>query len=227
MMHVFEDPESPENVTAVAIDRAGDYDEHPPAHMRVLLACRLLQRMGFIRQAGDMEDAWCKRHPEADGFVIPLRDRQAVRYEADDLASFGASFIEPFYHTQFASLDGRNFEQIPGLEMSPGLWHKVLDDAEALTRPGSFHDDARVVICAAIEARHRNPGSAATITRATRTAIVGAYAPLRDRRVERARPTARKRYSRSEFRDALVLADVAHRRIGARRPGVSAASTPR
>lgn len=211
MLHVFSTPGARRRLLSVAVAQDGDYDPHPPSHLRVLVACRLLGRMGFTSEAAEMERRWRREHRDPGPLVVPLAAGQRVQYGADELAEYVAAFASVFYEHQFDSLAGRSFESINGLEMSPGLWAKARRNAARLAAGEPFHDDPRIVVAAAIEARYRHPETSRTIRDAVREAIVGLSAPLSERRVRQVERARGGRYTRREFRDALVWMELLER----------------
>ncbi|MFT6400332.1 MAG: hypothetical protein ACJAYU_005103 [Bradymonadia bacterium] len=215
---VFDQSASPARAGTVWVTQQGEYDEHPPAHLRMLSACALLRRMGYIVQADALEAEWRERHP-MDQVVVPLAGGDRVPFGADDLANFVNAYAVAFYETEFESLSGRTFSSIPGFEMTFGMWARVQRDAAKLGSRKSFHDDPRYVICGAVEARWHHPDDAEEIRLATRAAIIGEHAPLSERshrRRERIGGVTQKgRFSRAEFRDALILKGLIEPRVSA------------
>ena len=213
LSYVFDQRANPQKAAVIWVTRDGQYDEHPPSHLRVLVACALLRRIGFIVQADHIEKEWRAHHP-VQRFSVPVAGNQRVPFMSEDIVTYVSAYAVAFYEAQFDSLSGRSFQSIPGYEMSFGLWSRVSKDASKLRSGTGFHDDARLVICGAVEARWHEPGHAEEIRIATRDAIVGAHAPLSDRRVTRRRGTQRitGRFGKADFRDALVLQDIAGRR---------------
>ena len=211
--HVFDQRADPQKAAVIWVTRDGRYDEHPPAHLRMLSACTLLRRIGFIVQADRLEADWRAAHP-IERLSVPIAGNKRVPFIADDIASYISAYAVAFYEAQFDSLTGRSFSSISGFEMSFGLWARVTKDASKLASGTGFHDDARLVICGAIEARSHEPGRAKEIQIATRDAIIGAHAPLRDRRVTTRlkAKTSRGKFRRADFRDAIVLQEVVPRR---------------
>ena len=215
MHHVFANPR---NVDAlVQVHSAGSYyDTHPPAHLRMLYMCGLLHRMGFDVESNAALDAWNQLHPHIGQISVPLADGPDVLYGAVELAAFITEYATRFYTTQLRALDGYAFDALPGFEMRPGTWHQVTESVPKLLRGASFHEDARVIVAAAIEARRKAAADPDIIMEAVREAIVGLNAPLADRRVRSGRSrrhlAGNGRFSRAEFRDALVLGDIVARR---------------
>lgn len=210
--HVFRQPGNPDGVATVWVTRQGYYDEHPPAHIRLLSACSLLRRMGFIIEADQLEAQWRSAHP-IETIQVPIVNRRQVPFRANDLSAYVSAFAELLYDSQFESLAGRSFVSIPGFEMSPGLWARVHHDATKLAAGNGFHDNARLVVCGAIEARWHRPEFADEIREATKAAIIGVHAPLSDRHARRRiRVHAHGRFRRADFRDALVLQNITRRR---------------
>lgn len=212
---VFDQSASPTRAATVWVTQQGLYDEHPPSHLRMLGACALLRRMGYLVQANAIEKDWRARHPLSQ-ILVPLAGGDRVPFGAEDLARFVSAYAVAFYEAEFEAISGRTFSSIPGFEMTFGMWAKVQGNVHNLVSEEEFHDDPRYVICGAIEARWHHPEDAEELRASTRAAIIGDNAPLSERSARRKRrTTARKgRFSRSEFRDALILKDVIGRRTG-------------
>lgn len=210
--YVFRQPANPQRVATVYVTRDGRYDEHPPAHIRLLTGCHLLRRMGFIVQADRLEAQWRAAHP-IERLTVPVANRRHVPFRCDEIANYVSAYATMLYELQLDALSGRSFASIPGFEMSPGMWARVHEDAGKLAAGAGFHDNARFVVCGAVEARWHQPEFAAEIRESTRAAIIGVHAPLSDRRIRRrVRNDASGRFGRADFRDALVLQDIVPRR---------------
>ncbi|HWE28383.1 MAG TPA: hypothetical protein VHB97_10295, partial [Polyangia bacterium] len=57
----------------LVIDRDGDgYEAHPPAHVRAIFVCRLLQRMGYGKVGDVLEQQWRALHGNPDRLYLPV-----------------------------------------------------------------------------------------------------------------------------------------------------------
>src|SRR5262249_33594513 len=65
------DPQRVMTVVPVAGPSGPTYEEHPPAHLRVILACRLLSTIGFPGEADQLEAEWRRRHPSPPALIVP------------------------------------------------------------------------------------------------------------------------------------------------------------
>ena len=222
LTHSFASPESPGAVVAGHLDAQGYYDEHPPAHLRVHLAGALLHRMGFDQEIRPILDEWDAAHGHPDALVLPTRDGPRVSVPFTQLRAFGADVMERIYTAPLECLDGIDLQDLPGLEMSPGLWAKVKRHAAELAEGRPFHEDGRVALASAIEARARFPDRAARIEEGLLRAVLGRDAD------DRLAPDAH--YNRGlvprgphgklahQVLDGMLLADIlAPRRVGGRR----------
>ncbi len=222
LTHSFASPDAPAAVITAHLDGQGYYDEHPPAHLRVHLAGALLHRMGFDQEIRPILDAWDAVHGHPDALVLPTRDGPLVSVPFTQLRAFGADVMERIYTAPLATLDGIDLQDLPGLEMSPGMWAKVRRHAAELAEGRPFHEEGRVALASAIEARALHPDRAARIEAGLLRAVLGRDAD------DRLAPDAH--YNRGlvprgahgklahQVLDGLLLADIlVPRRVGSRR----------
>ena len=207
---------SPKNVppqqlvwAASTLDRK-DYEEHPPPHLRIKLAAHALWEMGFDAEAKQLLRQWAAKVGEPESYGFPALISAPFGIGAESVEAFGRTLVERMYETQLDSLAGFSLSSISGLEMTPGLWGHVLKEKAALLAGDAHHDDPRVVICAAIEARAGASSSSRALARTVTRAIVGINEP-RHRADERA-PVEVPSGAANELLEAMVLYQVLRRR---------------
>lgn len=215
LCHSFAAPERPGSVLQAHVsERAEAYDEHPPAHARVHLAAHLLWTMGYDQQATSLRTAWDAQHGNPEHLVLPLAGRRFARLPAELILERGRGVVEALYAHEFRSVGGFRLADMPGFELGPGTWARVLRRADQLAEDVPFNDEGRVVLAAAIEARARHPQRIAVIARGLRRAILGEDSG--DRRVADAAYARRAGTPASglaeELRQALILREVLLRR---------------
>lgn len=209
LIHSFQQPD---DIDAVLIARANGtvYAEHPPAHLRVHLMADLLERMGFVVEPTALVREWDAIHGNADVVAFATRGGGLVSLPLVEVEDFGRALLLRFYETPFEALDGKTVEDLPFLEMTPGLWARVKRRAEALVKKQPFNEEGRVALAAAIEARAGHPDAAETIAAGLRRAVLGRDAS--ERHVED--PLYRRREPRvagrlaHEVRDALLVGEI-------------------
>jgi hypothetical protein len=202
----------------------GTPDEHPPAHLRVHVAAATLVRMGFDQEARPLLAAWDAKHNTHQGLLVPLSDGRIAELPLEMLLNPAVATIHAWYDTQFKAIGDYQFETIPGLEMSPGLWAKVRRYSADLLADRAFHADPRLALAAAIEARGEHPSMSNRISLGLMRAVLGRDA--QERRVQDAAYATGARThehaaesTRSLARDALLLREVIGAPAFRHRPG--------
>lgn len=211
LMYSFASPEAPAAVLTAGV-QGTNYDEHPPAHLRVHFAAHLLWTMGYDQQANAMKAEWDAQHGQPQRIFLPLAGGATAQMSVEMWLQPGREAIDRLYMHQFNALSGFRLADIPSFEMSPGLWARVLRRADQLAEDSPFNDDGRVVLAAAIEARTRHPARALLITRGLRRAILGQDS--RERRVadpHYQRPDSSAQGWAEELRAALIFREVMER----------------
>jgi hypothetical protein len=225
LVHSFAAPADPESVTVAHATGDGGYAPHPPPHLRVHMAARTLARMGFDADSQSILADWDRQHEHPDAVILPCAGGVQVRVGQQVLLDFIAPRLEAWYDAELPALSGFRIESIPGWMMTPGLWARVRRRAAELAEGKPFHDDGRVVLAAAIEARRMAPDQAARIAKGLRRAVLGRDAG--ERRVKDPNYTRKQAHGHDhraadEFRDALLLGEILgppafrRRRAGAR-----------
>ena len=208
LAHSFASPEHPQQVL-VAGAQGRAYDEHPPAHLRVHLAGHLCWLMGFDQEAKLLLAEWDRAHGNPEQAPVAVEGGAYIRVDWTLLIESGKEALGKWHDAQFSSLAGLRLGDVPGMEMSPGLWARAQRRAEDLANGVPFNDDGRIVLAAAIEAFAQNPALADTIAQGLRRAVLGR--DMDEARVADAAYTGPKR-KRSPFaqevRDALVLREI-------------------
>jgi len=195
-------------------DAEGYLDEHPPAHVRVLLAAHLLHTMGFDQEVKPIVAHWQQLTGDPDHLLLYGRGGEARGVALEPVLDLGRQFIELIYNTQWRSVAGFRFADLPGFDMSPGHWARVQRYAEQLADGKPFNGEPRTVLAAAIEARARHPTQAARIAQGLRTAVLGTDANERhvaDANYQRKKPSRAPRSRRSltaELREGIVFREV-------------------
>jgi hypothetical protein len=216
-IHVFADPDDPDDVAWCHTPDGQSFGEHPPRELRIRLNAWTLDRMGFDREAKALLQGWREMHGEQALAIVPTTFGQAIGIPMDVFEKHGRHLLARLLDHRWESLAGRTIESIHGLSMGPGLWARVNERATALAKGQPFNDDGRVVVAAAIEAAAANPGRQLSIGAHARVAIQA----IDEGRVEDVHyATSRDRGTESTvLRDAVILADILtrHTRRGIRR----------
>lgn len=208
MVAMFEAEHQPLEVTAMSLGPGGTITgEHPPRHLRVLLAAWFLERMGYLVEPEQIRRGWDRAHGSPTELHAPTGPETYVAVPLVRFRVFGQQLLERFYTSNYAALAGYPLSAVTGLEMSPGLWAKAKKEAKKLLDGRPFVDDPRVVIAAAIEAVTAQPGAQARIAKGVRRAVVGlglARRPVRDANYAQPRASG-DRLRGADLRDAVVL----------------------
>lgn len=199
------------------------FDEHPPAHLRVVLGCRLLAGMGYSTEARNLEAWWRNRHGGPRQFWVPTRNGRWQALVEEPLVTRAEVLVTAFYGASFASLGDEPLRSIPGLDFGPREHQAALDAASALlARRAPVTRDARILIAGAVLAWSREPGQSARILRGARahiTAVEVSRRRLRQRE-EAADAADEAAFDAEEGGDAIreaILLDAILRRPSLRR----------
>lgn len=175
MMWKFADPKSPARVVTVqpvAADEWTEYDEHPPAHLRVVLSCRLLATIGFPVEARALEDEWRQRHESPEVLLVPTRGKTFYTVTERPYLECGEALIAGIYQWGFSSLAGFSLRSIPGLDLGPREHQAALEAKDVfLAGQPSATPDPRCLIAGAVLAWKERPALSARVLRAARATI--------------------------------------------------------
>jgi hypothetical protein len=162
---------APEQVVASQPD-GGRFDEHPPAHLRVVLGCRLLARMGYSAEARHLEATWRGRHGGPSNIWLPTRNGRWIGLPEEAIVRRAEVLVMSLYEDSFTSLGGEPLRSIPGLDFGPREHQAAIEVASALLsrRPPATRDP-RILISGAVQAWAREPQQGALILRGARAHI--------------------------------------------------------
>lgn len=198
----------------VHTDAEGYLDEHPPAHVRVLLTAHLLHTMGFDQEVKPIVAQWQQLTGDPDNLLFYGRSGEPQGLPLAPVLDLGRQFVELIYNTQWRSVAGFRLADMPGFDMSPGLWARVQRFADQLSSGQPFNGDPRAVLAAAIEARARHPTQAARIAQGLRTAVLGTDANERHvadahyQRKKAARAPGAHQSLTAQLREGIVFREV-------------------
>lgn len=207
MIAMFQEPQAPTDVLVAHLRPDGRLDEHPPRHLRVLLAAWFLERIGYLIEPDALRERWERDHGRPDVLLLPTVERTLVPVPLVRFRVFGQQLLERIYMSSYDALAGYPLSAITGLEMSPGLWARARKESRKLLEGVPFMDDPRVVIAAAIEAVHQHPGAHTRIASGVGRAIAGIGTrewTVRDVHYDPLRRGGR-RLGAADLRDAVVL----------------------
>jgi hypothetical protein len=188
MMWSFADAKEPQNVLVIRPAAAGTYEEHPPSHLRVVLACRLLAGIGFPREAAELEAEWRRRHGSPAHFFLPTRAGTWLRIAEAPYLAYGEAIVGTLYLEPFPSLGGIPLRSIPGLDLGPREHQAALDarDAYVAGREAETRDP-RCLIAGAVLAWKDRPALSARVLGAARATIPSVGVSRRQLRLRAAR----------------------------------------
>jgi hypothetical protein len=188
-LEIFANPDELESV--LVIDRDGDgYEPHPPAHVRAVFVCRLLQRMGYGALGEALEQKWRARHGNPDRLYLSIPNGW-LHLVGDGVIERALAVGVSLYEDGFAALDGIPLRSIPGFDFGPReqqAAERVKEAFLAGRRPQVR--DARLLIAGAVLAWSAERAQAAAILRAARLAVGKLDLPVRGPKVAAA--TARR-----------------------------------
>ena len=201
----------PQNVVVVQ-PAGGGYEEHPPAHLRVVLACRLLAAIGFAREAAELEGEWRRRHASPSHLFVPTRGGTWFRIAEGPYIAYGENLVNAIYLQPFAALSGVALRSIPGLDLGPREHQAALDarDAYVAGREADTRDP-RCLIAGAVLAWKERPALSARVLAAARATIASVGVSRRQLRLRAARGAGGGDAAETEaslWRDAFLLGEV-------------------
>ncbi len=203
MVHSFA-TEHPADATRAHAARDGHtIEEHPPAHLRVMLVAHLLESSGF--PPSNWEESlreWDLRHDAPVTLRFPTLQGDEIELGLPRFLALGRALVDRFRASEYPSLAGYTFSAVHDLTMSPGMWAKACDRAKDLRGDKPFNDSPRIVLTAAIEAVGHMPGASVRIAKGVRRAVIG-----RDTRERRVADPAYATHTAPPV-DALTINDV-------------------
>ncbi len=178
MARLFASPAEPARALVLAVDAEGGglprYEEHPPGHVRVVVACRLLGQMGYGAEADRLERRWRAEHAEPDALYVPLSNGRYAALAEEPVLARAAQVGRALYLTGLPTLGGQPLRSIPGLDFGPREHAEAERCAArfAALRPAT-PGDPRMLVAGAVLATLAQPRRAAQIYALARAAIRG------------------------------------------------------
>jgi hypothetical protein len=211
---LLERPDNPETVMDAETAPDGrQFADHPPAHLRVLLACEVLQSTGFTHESSEVRRQWFEDHGESDGMWTETMWGQYLQVPWNQLFMIGSELIRHIIHSPLHAIGRNSLIEIEGMAMTPERWHEV----ELLLSDwiGNKENGGRPSVClsALLIGQGEYPSH---IGRLLKQMIQAVLAKKSQRK--RNRPTAHKALSLDrpvtlrECTEAFILRTVLHRR---------------
>ncbi len=206
------------------------YEAHPPAALRIRWTAALLSRMGFLTEGAEMEKAIRLSDGGPGRLLVPLAGgRRMVSIPFLRVYEAGLERLMAFYDLQLQTMAGARLADVPGFEMSPGLWARVRRRATELSSGQATHDDARVLLAAALLAQTKSPGRTSIIEAALRRAVLGLdsderRAPDRNYGERASADLPRSHPGSDDVLGGLIWREILRRPHGRRRPSAQRAS---
>jgi hypothetical protein len=179
MSECFASRLDPRRILIVFPDQTGSrYDTHPPAHLRVLVGCAVLERAGFTDDARSLQEAWARRHGGGayplDRLLFPI-GRQLAALPLGFFADIARALVERLYAGPLKALSGFGLQDVSGLDYGPHEHMESLRARDALLGgriPGVR--DPRAILAGAVLAAAQRPELEPRILAAARAAIPAA-----------------------------------------------------
>jgi len=199
---IFASPDDPAQALAVDTDE-GEYEVHPPGHIRVATVCGLLGRMGYGALADEMEQRWRAQHGDPEVILLPTTAAGYLAVEDQPFIERALSLTLALQRGSFAALKGIPLGSMPGFDFGPREHQASLRTRDAfLSDARPRLTDARLLVAGAVLAWAERPADGVRLLRAARLAVgnldlpVAEGAPARTRGPESAREL---------IRDAILL----------------------
>ncbi|MCB9531406.1 MAG: hypothetical protein H6700_06545 [Myxococcales bacterium] len=205
----------------------------PPPAVSAAIATELLYDVGHAHDANALERSAEHRARLPDEARVHVRSGAVVAVSVRTIVELAAATASAVYATALYSLGGRTLEEVPGYELSPGVWAGTQRVVDALRRgdvaeqggastPVPHH--VRGAWMAAVMVGVARPASAGPIFRGARSFMIRGWSGLRAGRTRR----SGAKLDRADLRLGLVLPDLAARRrcgVDPRSAGSTAALT--
>lgn len=172
MLDLFSASHDPHQVTTVDLG-SGGYDVHPPRHLRFLLACEILSKLGFKADVAELREPWETLHgAENLGEIIVATDVSYLAFPVEPFVEITHELAERLYRGPIRALRGRGLSGIAGLDYGPHR-HNEAKRARAALLNGEIPQarDVRAVVAGAALAAHEAPEHEDQILRLAREAI--------------------------------------------------------
>ena len=172
MMWAFGTQGHEEALRAIADGSGARYEEHPPAHLRVVLGCRLLTAMGYPNDGRQLEAEWRRSRKMPTTLTLLARSGRWLLVDENALIERGVIVVRSLYEERWKSLGERPLRSIPGFDFGPRE-HALARREAARLAAGEMADsgNARCLIAGAVLARFERPSQGKVIARAARASI--------------------------------------------------------
>ncbi len=206
MLHA--NPGSASQVTSVYYSQEG-FGSAAPAHVRVHLAARWLDRMGHSGEAGEVRREWDRKHGSPDVLHLPNADLPLT-----PLLSAMSLLVDRLFDLELHAFAGRRLSQLPGLADWNQHQRDAVDARQSLLAGKPARGSARALVAAAIDAALRGSGTYGNHPR------LPIFSPFTRRwlahRASRAKQvvppvsagTSSTRPSTRDFAEALILGEI-------------------
>ncbi len=161
MVELFSSPANPAEVARVNIDpRRPMMAPHPPRHLRLKTAVKVLELAGEEDEAELLLAEWTKLHGVPETIDLPLRGGGAVTLPMQVMVELLEELCTRLYREPMQGLSGHALYAIPGLDYGPHEAQEVRRAKEELLK-GMVPADHRArsviggLVLAFREARHR------------------------------------------------------------------------
>jgi hypothetical protein len=173
----FGSPERPALALAIMSEDGPNgprYEEHPPGHVRVVVGCRLLARMGYGKEADRLEQAWRARHGDPEAVYVPLPNGRWVSIPETTVLDRAETVGQILYMTGLPCLRGQPLRSLTMLDFGPRESEQAKRVARSfVSQQPARTRDPRVLVAGAVLATVEAPARAAAIYALAREAIVG------------------------------------------------------
>lgn len=215
LIESFASPDNPDAVLWAGTDGIR-FAPHPPPHLRVLMAGKLLYHIGFDIEVAGLIDDWNERHGHPEQVFLPTMTGQALAIAVEPLSELGGRLLRSFHGGGYTSLAGRELRSIHGFELSQGEWARAQRHVPEFISGRPVRSDPKSVLIGGIEAFAQRPDAKDNIRRAVAAAVLGRDAGERlpvDRAYRPDKPSYGRRVSAADIQAAIVLREVFTRRF--------------
>jgi len=182
MLAHFPSPRDRSQIVTTVVNQDGGYDEHPPRHLRVLVALRVLEHARLEHLADEARTEWAKLHrgwPQDLWFWARIGwSHDWIHVDANSILEPLNALVDRLMTAPLKALAGFRLVDVPGVDYGPHAKAETQRVADELLQGKPVHHaSARWIVAGAMEAWHREPAREKEIMRRVRAniAAVGTF----------------------------------------------------
>lgn len=145
----------------------------PPLHVRVFVACRVLQHLGLLDEGSQRWSQWAAKIGPSQELRLVNQERQVQTIPADDVLRIVQQVVDYLALEPLEQLGGISFLGLPSLRCEPGGVESMKHIAASLKNGQPMDAPAAVIIGATELAIEKNPSFERRISNAALRSFLG------------------------------------------------------